>query len=344
MANTYKNIVITPNIDAAANVVPVIRFSGGDITTNTDINLRVYTTQSGTLSFEGSAGQLFSITNDLTNSIFSVNDVSGIPSIDVNANGLIQLARYGGNVSVDGSTLFIDGTSSEVGIGTYSPTANLHVIGTANITSTLTIGTINAADAIGSSFNKANTANANFTAANILSNLLTVDGTGSLLDADTLDGWHQSELGGKQLASASVGTGTTVDYSWVSAGTINWSGPAPVYLSAVLRGLSHGAATSQPLRIEFSDDKGVTFTTAINISPPIAASTALNGHVLIYRPSATTATKVIVWNTSPQDRSSSNVGTWELPAAGGTAALSNVRFGFASGNFDAGAVYVYAFT
>jgi hypothetical protein len=112
----------------------------------------------------------------------------------------------------------------------------------------------------------------------------------------------------------------------------------------MLRGLSHGAATSQPLRIQFSDDKGVTFTTAINISPPVAASTALNGHILVYRPSATTSTKVIVWNTSPQDRSSSNVGTWELPGAGGTAALSNVRFGFASGNFDAGTVYVYAYS
>ena len=42
----------------------------------------------GALSFEGSAGQLFSITNDLTSgSIFSVNDVSGIPSIDVDADG-----------------------------------------------------------------------------------------------------------------------------------------------------------------------------------------------------------------------------------------------------------------
>ena len=100
MANTYKNIVITPNITTVANVVPVIQFSGGDATLNTDINLRVYTTQGGTLSFEGSAGQLFSITNDLTNSIFSVNDVSGIPSIEVNANGLIKFGEFGGNIAI----------------------------------------------------------------------------------------------------------------------------------------------------------------------------------------------------------------------------------------------------
>lgn len=122
MANTYKNIVITPNRDTAANVVPEIDFSGGDATTNTDIVLRVYTTSNGTLSFEGSAGQLFSITNDLSNSIFSVNDVSGIPSIDVNADGTIDLAPYGGNVAI-GSTA--------------APSNTLHVFGTANVSGTL---------------------------------------------------------------------------------------------------------------------------------------------------------------------------------------------------------------
>jgi hypothetical protein len=102
MANNYKNIVITPNRDTNAANVPTIQFSGGDVTSNTDIHMKVYTTSNGTLSFEGSAGQLFSITNDLTNSIFSVNDVSGIPSIDVLANGAIYLASYGGNVYVKG--------------------------------------------------------------------------------------------------------------------------------------------------------------------------------------------------------------------------------------------------
>lgn len=101
MANTYKNIVITPNIGSSTDD-PKIVFSGANNTVNTDITLRVYPTSNGTLSFEGSAGQLFSITNELTNSIFSVNDVSGIPSIDVNANGDIFLAPYSGNVTVRG--------------------------------------------------------------------------------------------------------------------------------------------------------------------------------------------------------------------------------------------------
>lgn len=85
MANTYKNIVITPN-RGSSNDDPKIVFSGANTSANTDVTLKVYPDSNGTLSFEGSAGQLFSITNDLTGSIFSVNDVSGLPIIDVNAN------------------------------------------------------------------------------------------------------------------------------------------------------------------------------------------------------------------------------------------------------------------
>jgi hypothetical protein len=60
-------------------------------------------------------------------SIFSVNDVSGIPSIDVDANGTIALAPYG--------------TTENVGVGTTSPTSKLTVEGNALITGILTART-----------------------------------------------------------------------------------------------------------------------------------------------------------------------------------------------------------
>ena len=92
----------------------------------TRIDLIPYDTlDNGTLSFEGSAGQLFSITNNLSSgSIFSVNDVSGIPSIDVDADGTIQLAPYG--------------STEYVGIGTTNPTAKLDVNGTLNVSGSST--------------------------------------------------------------------------------------------------------------------------------------------------------------------------------------------------------------
>jgi hypothetical protein len=101
MALSDKDIVITPN---RGNVVdPQIVFSGANASVGPqNITLTVLPASNGTMSFSGSAGQLFSITNDLSGTIFSVNNVSGIPSIEVFANGVVSLAPYGGNVQIGG--------------------------------------------------------------------------------------------------------------------------------------------------------------------------------------------------------------------------------------------------
>jgi hypothetical protein len=99
MANSDKNIVITPNIGQSS--LPSISFTGQG---NAPISLKVLDDAFGTLSFQNSSGQqLFSINNNVTTgSIFSVNDNSGLPTIEVNANGSIDLAPYGGAVRVHG--------------------------------------------------------------------------------------------------------------------------------------------------------------------------------------------------------------------------------------------------
>ena len=74
--------------------------------TATHITQKAYTIDGGTVSWEGSSGQLFSINNDLSSgSIFSVNDISGMPSIDVDANGTIELGPFGGNIGVGTTTV-----------------------------------------------------------------------------------------------------------------------------------------------------------------------------------------------------------------------------------------------
>jgi hypothetical protein len=103
MAHSDKNIVITPARSNSATD-PGIVFSGADASLGPqNITLKVYPTNSGTLSFEGSAGQLFSITNTMTGTIFSVNDVSGVPSIEVLDTGLIRLGQYSGFVAFGNS-------------------------------------------------------------------------------------------------------------------------------------------------------------------------------------------------------------------------------------------------
>ena len=71
------------------------RLGIGVTTPGSTLEINVGTATSA-FDIQGSAGQLFSVTNNLTSgSIFSVNDVSGIPSIDVDADGTIQIAPYG---------------------------------------------------------------------------------------------------------------------------------------------------------------------------------------------------------------------------------------------------------
>jgi hypothetical protein len=100
MANSNKNIVITPNI-GSSTADPKIVFSGADASTAAqNITMTVYPANGGTLSIDGSNGQLFSVSNVLTGTLFSVNDISGIPSIEVLDTGGVKLAQYNGTVAI----------------------------------------------------------------------------------------------------------------------------------------------------------------------------------------------------------------------------------------------------
>ena len=102
MAISDKNIVITPNISGTFGEDPKIVFTGADssIGDSAEITLSAISDNNGTLSFTGSQGQLFSITNSFTGTIFSVNDISGVPSLEVDDQGIVKLARFNGKVTV----------------------------------------------------------------------------------------------------------------------------------------------------------------------------------------------------------------------------------------------------
>lgn len=102
MPHSDKNIVIVP-FTGNANADPMIVFTAANANNSMPITVYAYPDANGTLSFEGSAGQLFSITNDLSGTIFAINDISGIPLMSANANGEISFHQFGGNLKLLGN-------------------------------------------------------------------------------------------------------------------------------------------------------------------------------------------------------------------------------------------------
>ena len=73
------------------------------------------------VDIQGSQGQLFSVTDDLSGSIFAVSDISGVPILDVNSSGLVTVdgpfTQTGGGATILSGTLNVDGVSTLANVG-----------------------------------------------------------------------------------------------------------------------------------------------------------------------------------------------------------------------------------
>jgi hypothetical protein len=85
------------------------------------------------VSFESTAGQLFSINSSTSGTIFSVNDLSGVPSIEVEDDSTVKIAEHAGNlligttsddasnkVQVNGNLRVGDSTANDIIMGELS--------------------------------------------------------------------------------------------------------------------------------------------------------------------------------------------------------------------------------
>jgi hypothetical protein len=74
------------------------------------------------VDIQGSQGQLFSVTDNLSGSIFAVSDISGVPILDVNSSGLVTVdgpfTQTGGGATILSGTLDVDGEVT-IGSGEY---------------------------------------------------------------------------------------------------------------------------------------------------------------------------------------------------------------------------------
>ena len=98
MANTDKDILITPNVGETDE--PKIEFKGFD---NNPITLRV--SNDNAISFHASLGQILTLnTNTTTGDSFRANDISGMPVISAGLNSIAKLGPFGAKTAVGGET------------------------------------------------------------------------------------------------------------------------------------------------------------------------------------------------------------------------------------------------
>lgn len=117
-----SDIIIVPQRGSSN---PIIQFSGS---TGAGIYLEVVPT--GSVMFMGRAGSLFGITDGLSGSLMSVNDISGLPILEVFSDDRVVMGQYNTNALVV--------TGSNTGVGTAAPAQKLHVVGNVVATGTIT--------------------------------------------------------------------------------------------------------------------------------------------------------------------------------------------------------------
>ena len=155
---------------------------------------------SDAISFSGNSGQLFSITDSMTGTIFAVNDISGVPSIEVYDTGEVRLAETFGYVRIPNLTS-----------ATSTTTGALRVDGGVGIGGSLYVGGIVSATTV-----TATTLNGNLTGSASTSTNLSGGATGSI-PYQTVAG-RTSFIGIGSIGQILQSNGTTA--TWVSTGSL----------------------------------------------------------------------------------------------------------------------------
>ena len=190
----------------------------------------------------GTYGNLLTIDDDLTDSIFSINSSAGVPVFDVYSNNSVYAGQYGQYDFVI--------TGNCVGIGLSTPTAKLHVQGT-NVTTNAQFCN----SSLGSIFQRNNTATSG--ARNGITLRSTNLGTASSIDLGIGIGF---ELGYGGTVGSTLGTRVPAGYITLNQQTnADWSVAANRFSYMQFATLNAGTQT-EAMRILANGNVGINET------------------------------------------------------------------------------------
>jgi hypothetical protein len=127
------NVLGTSSFTGSFNVTGSIKVTGSQtISVLPNIN-------SGSTLFDiqGSQGQLFSVTDSLNGVLMSVNDISGLPILEVSSDDKVVMGTFGSpGLTISGSNVKIGNKTSDIHTltGSFSITGSTNVIGTSSFT------------------------------------------------------------------------------------------------------------------------------------------------------------------------------------------------------------------
>lgn len=151
LSSTSGNIIITPSgtnsvgirtttPSGALHVVGSGLFSTASSGITPNALLHTYSATSGDTIFnaEGTNGSLFSVTDSLSGSLMSVNNIAGLPVFEVFSDDSVVAGRYNQND-------FVLNSSGNIGIGAAANNSyKLQVVGNVNVSGALTINGVSA--------------------------------------------------------------------------------------------------------------------------------------------------------------------------------------------------------
>ena len=236
---------------------PKMVFTGSGVQ-DTPITLSVLSSYasvntSGTaLSYEGTQGQLFAITDNLSSGvIFSVSDITGLPLVTVDASGDVKLGEYG----------------RYVGVGSGVPSYGLDVFSSGILRKGVIISDYTPATTANALYNEGGTLKFNggatyaslLTASGIATSLLTVSGTATAL-----------------IASSGIATYASGQVNVTTAGTAVASKALVLDSAKSFTGTKHGVFSQFDSRVTASGvtigASGITLTGGAYVQEAVPAN------------------------------------------------------------------------